>query len=142
MEEQNIYVTKLSHLSALISTSYRKGREDHRQTLEGVQLPFPVPIVEFTFLPCDRMAKWSEYLHDLRYVLGSSPGPIMGFFFTCDINPPMIQPGLKPRTLSGCVCTLTTSAVGNMLDYRWMQIHGPRVRSRFGPILSWRLIMK
>ena len=36
-------------------------------------------------------------------------------------------------------------AVGNVSGYRcvvWLQIQGSRVRSRPGPILSWRLIMK
>ena len=33
----------------------------------------------------DRVAQWSECLHGLREVLGSSPGWAMYFFLPCDI---------------------------------------------------------
>ena len=35
--------------------------------------------------PCGSVAQWSECLHGMREVLGSSPGRAMCFFLPCDI---------------------------------------------------------
>ena len=35
--------------------------------------------------PCGSVAQWSECLHGMRDVLGSSPGRAMCFFLPCDI---------------------------------------------------------
>ena len=39
--------------------------------------------------PCGSVAQWSECLHGMREVLGSSPGRAMCFFLPCDIWWPM-----------------------------------------------------
>ena len=35
--------------------------------------------------PCGSVAQWSDYLHGMREVLGSSPGRTVCIFFPCDI---------------------------------------------------------
>ena len=43
-------------------------------------------VISDTSQPCGSVAHWSECLHGMREVLGSSPGRAMCFFLPCDIR--------------------------------------------------------